>query len=208
MADMKLISIIRNVEPESCLEIALALREEGITSMECSLSDPERGFGCLEILKRNFTQDQLHFGAGTVLYQEEVNRLADMGIPFMLTPGLDLELTVYAREKGIDVIPGVLTPTDVTRAVTHGIRLLKLFPANAFGMGYLKALKGPFPETSYLAVGGVDADHAADYFKAGFAGIAVGSCLVPQSATRDDIPKIRMTARKLVAAANGGNDNV
>ena len=54
-------------------------------------------------------------------------------------------LVESARTFGLEILPGVLTPTDVQMALNHGITRMKLFPADAFGEGYIKALKGPYP---------------------------------------------------------------
>ncbi len=89
-----------------------------------------------------------------------------------------------------------MTPTDVQMALNHGITRMKLFPADAFGEGYIKALKGPYPQTEYVAVGGVNLDTAASYLQRGFAGIAVGSNLVPRGAARSQIEEIREKGRK------------
>ena len=64
-----------------------------------------------------------------------------MGVPYILTPGFDEQIVRYALEKKIEVLPGVLTPSEVQAAVNCGIHLAKLFPADAFSDRYIKALK-------------------------------------------------------------------
>ena len=98
----------------------------------------------------------------------------------------------------IEVLPGVLTPSEVQAAVNCGIHLAKLFPADAFSDRYIKALKGPFPEMDYVAVGGVTPENAVNFYRLGYKGVAAGSNLVPKHAKRSDLKKIRETARKYV----------
>lgn len=128
----------------------------------------------------------------------EFVRDTDGNIPYILTPGFDEQIVRYALEKKIEVLPGVLTPSEVQAAVNCGIHLAKLFPADAFSDRYIKALKGPFPEMDYVAVGGVTPENAVNFYRLGYKGVAAGSNLVPKHAKRSDLKKIRETARKYV----------
>lgn len=202
--NFKLTSIIRNVEPAVVLPIVKTLLEAGVSSVEVSLSEKARGLGCLKILREAFPPDRLELGAGTVTTREEVDTLCDMGIEFFFTPGFDRELTAYAIEQPIRVIPGVFSPGEVQVAATLGLKLMKLFPANALPMHYVKSLKGPFPGLDFLAVGGVSADNLVEFRSAGFCGAALGSNLVPQQATLDQLEQIFATARRCVAAIEEG----
>ena len=126
--------------------------------------------------------------------------LAAMKIPFFLTPGYDDDLVAYGLSKGLEVLPGVLTPGDVQKALNRGVRRLKLFPADAFGMSYIKSLKGPFPQAEFVAVGGVNETNVSQFLKAGFVGAAAGSNLVPRGAADGDLELIRQKARLYVQA--------
>ena len=180
---IKIMAIIREVDPEITIEVIKALAEEGLQSFEISLSDPELGIEAIRRSLEYFQGSDVRIGAGTVSTVKQVERLAGMGVPYFLTPGFE-------------ILPGVLTPTDVQMALNHGITRMKLFPADAFGEGYIKALKGPYPQTEYVAVGGVNLDTAASYLQRGFAGIAVGSNLVPRGAVQSQIEEIREKGRK------------
>lgn len=178
-----------------------ALVEEGITCFEISLSDEKMGLECIRLALEAFKQqDQVMIGAGTVMTKEQVDQLVQWKIPFMLTPGFDPNLISYALELGIEVLPGVLTPSEVQKALNQGIHLMKLFPANAFSVQYIKALKGPFPQSDFIAVGGVSPETTRKYLNAGFKGVAVGGNLVPKHATRQQIPAICETAKKYLEA--------
>lgn len=201
LENVRFVSIIREVGADDVLPIMDALREEGVRWFEISLSDGENGMECIRRALEYFQNTDVKVGAGTVTKTEEVDVLSRWGIPYILTPGFDREIVCYANEKGIEVLPGVLTPSEVQEAVNCGIRLLKLFPADAFGKGYIKALKGPFPQTDYVAVGGVTAENALEFYQAGFKGVAAGSNLVPKHAGKEDIADIRKVARKYMEAA-------
>lgn len=195
LSDLKLMAILRDVDAENIIDIIDVLLDEEIGAVEISLSNPQKGFACLERARAHYSPDALYLGAGTVLRPVEVDRLAELSLPFCIMPGFHAALVDYALEKGLDVLPGVLTPSDVQQAVIRDIHLLKLFPADAYPLSYIKSLKGPFPLTEYWAVGGVTRENIAQFFAAGFKGAAVGSDLVPRGATRADLTQIRNSAR-------------
>jgi 2-dehydro-3-deoxyphosphogluconate aldolase/(4S)-4-hydroxy-2-oxoglutarate aldolase len=201
MNKFRLLAIIRNVDAADVVPIVETLLEEGIRSVEVSLSDPEKGFACLEKLKEA-PLDELFLGAGTVMRQREVDRLASMGIEYFFCAGFDGALIDYAARRGVLAVPGVLTPSEVQQGVSRGIKLLKLFPANTFPLRYIKDLHGPFPGTEFLAVGGVNPDNLDAYLKAGFWGAGIGSVMVPPSAGRKELPRIREIAKNCVAVFN------
>ncbi len=197
----RLLSIIRNIDPANICAIVEVLLEEGIRCLEVSLSEPERGFGCLKVLRQSFKEKDFLLGAGTVSTLSEVDKLKEIGVSFFVTPGFDGALVDYAVQQGMKVIPGVLTPSDVQQAKNRGLELVKLFPANAYPMRYVKDLSGPFPHMRFMAVGGVGPDNLAGYLAAGFCGVGIGSSLVPQGAGPEQLGGIREAAARCVRAA-------
>ena len=81
-------------------------------------------------------------------------------------------------QQGILYIPGVLTPTDILSAVNKGFQTLKLFPASAFDLEYMKSLKGPFPEVEFIPTGGISKRNAKDWLEAGAIAVGAGGSLV------------------------------
>ena len=57
---------------------------------------------------------------------------------------------------------------------------MKVFPASVGGPAYIKAIKGPLPQISLSAVGGVTVENTADFFRAGVDFVGVGGELVNQ----------------------------
>ena len=80
------------------------------------------------------------------------------------------------------MLPGALTPSDVTTCLKYGFSTIKLFPAGNMPKGYIKSLKGPLDETEYVAIGGVNRDNAADFIRQGYLGVGLGSNILPKDA--------------------------
>ena len=59
-----------------------------------------------------------------------------------------------------------------------GADFVKLFPLDAMGAGYLKAISAPLSHIRFLAVGGIDENNMGAYLKAGAKGFGVGSNIV------------------------------
>ena len=105
-------------------------------------------------------------GAGTVTEISQAKEAIACGAKFIVSPGTNIEIVDYCKERGIAVIPGVATPTEIARAVLEGCEVLKFFPAEIFGgPDFLDAMKGPFPQTKFIPTGGISAQNAQFYLK-------------------------------------------
>ena len=74
----------------------------------------------------------------------------------------------YCRDQGIAMLPGALTPSDVSACLRYGFSTIKLFPAGDMPKGYIKSLKGPLDGTEYVAIGGVNPGNIGDFFRQGY----------------------------------------
>ena len=81
------------------------------------------------------------------------------------------------QRNGIMVLPGVLTPSEIQAALAQGCEYVKLFPAGQMGPGYIRDILSPFHEAKIVAVGGISADNAPQYYAAGAVGVGVGGSL-------------------------------
>lgn len=145
-------------------------------------------------------------GAGTVLNRDEARRAIDAGAKFIVAPGLDEATVAYCLDRQVPVTPGVCTATEVQRAFNMGLRLLKFFPAEAFGgAATVKALGGPFPQVQFVPTGGINADGLASYLKLGNVAAVGGSWMVTREllAARDygTVTSLAASARAQVQAS-------
>ncbi|MGX1544846.1 bifunctional 4-hydroxy-2-oxoglutarate aldolase/2-dehydro-3-deoxy-phosphogluconate aldolase [Streptomyces adustus] len=189
----RLLAIVRGSDPDAALSTVLTLVEEGVTLIEVSLS----GRDALDVIARAraaLGADAV-LGAGTVLTSDDARAARKAGAAFLVTPAVSDSITT-GRELGLPVLAGVMTPTDILQARRLGADALKLFPAGSVGgPGYLRDLRGPFPDLPFVPVGGVDAAAAADYLRAGATAVGVGSPLIGDAAAGGDRTALRERAR-------------
>ncbi|MEK3889691.1 bifunctional 4-hydroxy-2-oxoglutarate aldolase/2-dehydro-3-deoxy-phosphogluconate aldolase [Bacillus sp. FSL K6-3431] len=190
-------AILRGVDPEDAIAITETLVENGITMLEVSLSEEEKALGCIQNIRSTF-QDAVFLGAGTVIHPHQVDLVLEAGAKYIITPGWDRELVRYVKSKQVDVFPGVFTPGEIMQASQDGVNVVKLFPANALGVSYVKSLQGPFPKVHIMGVGGIDLTNLNDYYDAGCSSFAIGSDLVPRGATTKDLKAIGQKAKQYV----------
>lgn len=169
---LRTVAILRSFGAERSRELALRCWELGFDLVEVPVQgDP--GWASLAAVAE--VSDGRPFGAGTVLTAEDAHRAAGSGASVVISPGIDAAVVEAARAAGALPLPGVMTPSDVTLAHSLGLTACKLFPASQVGPGWLGHIRGPFPSMRFVAVGGVDHSNAADYLRAGAAGVGFGS---------------------------------
>lgn len=179
--DVGLVPVVRASSAELALAAVEAILEGGISVFEITLTVP----GAVQVIEKlvhRFGERAL-IGAGTVLSKEQAQACIDAGATFVVSPGLDLPTVEYVLGKGLPMMPGALTPTEVIAAWRAGADMVKIFPCSAVGGAkYLKALKGPLPQVKMLPTGGVSAVTVHEYLAAGASALGIGSELVDTTA--------------------------
>lgn len=109
-------------------------------------------------------QPDVLVGAGTVLDAATVDKALDAGAEFIVAPGLNPAMVRRCLERGVAVVPGVATPTEIEAALALGLRLLKFFPAEALGgQGYLSAMSAPYRGLRFMPTGGINPGNLQAY---------------------------------------------
>lgn len=197
----RLMAIVRGSDPGAATQTVLALAEEGITLVEVSLTTPD----ARAVISRARAElgPAASVGAGTVISAADADQAADAGAGFVVTPAVVPGLR-RAAERGLPVLAGALSPTEIVAASQHGAAAVKLFPASLGGVRYLRALLDPFPAAALVPVGGVDAGAAREYLAAGAVAVGVGSPLVGDAASGGSLSDLRLRARDFLAAVGDG----
>lgn len=145
-------------------------------------------------------------GAGTVLTVEHADAAVAAGARFVVTPGFDDQIVEWCLTRDVPIAPGVMTPTEITRAVRAGLRFLKFFPAEAAGgVGALTAIAAAFPDIEFMPTGGISIDNLADYLRLPTVPACGGSWVAPrasiEAAAYDEIERRASSAVEVVRRA-------
>lgn len=203
----KIVVIVRGVEKEKLIPLAEAMYNGGIRLLEITYdatgkTPDEETAANIEMLAKHF-EGRMYIGAGTVIRPNQVELTAKAGGKFIISPDTNKEIIEKTRELGLVSMPGALTPTEIADAARFGADFVKLFPVNAFGTEYVKAVKAPLSHVKLLAVGGVDEKNIADYAKAGACGFGIGSNIVNKKLIEEGaFDKITELAKEFLAALN------
>ncbi|MFF7995275.1 bifunctional 4-hydroxy-2-oxoglutarate aldolase/2-dehydro-3-deoxy-phosphogluconate aldolase [Kitasatospora xanthocidica] len=196
LRDDRVIAVVRAPRIPDAAALCAALAAGGITWTEFTYTTPE-----VTTHLRRAARAGHRVGVGTVLTAEQAERGVAAGASFLVTPGCRPEVAEAAGAAGVPVVLGALTPTEVARAVDLGAAAVKIFPARAFGPGYFKDLRGPYPDVPLVASGGVNAGNAAEFLGQGALAVCAGTDVVaPEAVAAGDWAEITRRARAFTAA--------
>lgn len=191
-----IIAILRGVRPDEVVDIGRALVDAGIRIIEVPLNSPQP-LASIERLAAS-VGDHALIGAGTVVSANAVDAVAAAGGRLIVSPNTDPAVISRALQRGLDPLPGAMTPTEAFAAIAAGARHLKLFPGGSSGPTHLRALREVLPvECSVWAVGGANASNLSQWIAAGATGVGIGSSLYRSGISVD---VVRAHAAELIAA--------
>lgn len=196
--DGGVVAIVRSESSESLVKVVEALAEGGVTAAEITFTVPD----AVDVIRdaRRQIGDALVLGAGTVLDTETARIALLAGAEYLVSPNVNPDVIRLCRRYDKAVMPGAFTPTEVVTAWETGADVVKIFPADAVGPAYLKALRGPLPQIKLMPTGGVDLNTAEAFLKAGACCLGVGGSLVePKAIAARDFERIRSLASQYIA---------
>jgi 2-dehydro-3-deoxyphosphogluconate aldolase / (4S)-4-hydroxy-2-oxoglutarate aldolase len=199
--EIGIIPAIRLSSARDALFAAEVISGSGIPIVEVTTTVP----GAVEVIGELARNDAgFIVGAGTVLDIGMARRCLNAGAKFLASPGLDLEIVEFALKHDVLVLPGALTPTEITAASKAGADFVKVFPCSQLGgPAYIRALRAPFPNVPLIASGGVNQNTATDFILAGAAALGIGRDLIPPDAIEHrQRDWIRELARRFLRIVN------
>ena len=193
----KVIVVLRASHVSALSPVCDVLVEEGILSLELTLTTP----GLLDALPEliNRYANAADVGVGTIITESEAQRALDYGAQYLVTPTMNLPVVKLALQHEIAVFPGGLTPTELAAGWDAGATAVKIFPAETVGAGYLKHLRGPFPDLQGIPSGGVDLDATREWLDAGAAAVSIGGPLLGDALKGGDLSALRERCRAVRA---------
>lgn len=152
--------VVINDEKET-IEILSKLREGGINCAEITFRTA-CAKEAIAIGTKAF--EGMNIGAGTVINAEQAKSAVQAGAKFIVSPGFSDEVARYCTDEKIPYYPGCVTPTEIMRALSYGLNVVKFFPAGVYGgLKAMKALSAPFPQVRFIPTGGVDLNNLKEY---------------------------------------------
>lgn len=151
--------VINNAD--NAVKTAEALLKGGIDFMEITFRT-ECAKEAISLVSKNVKN--MIVGAGTVINLNQAKEAVEAGAKFIVSPGLSEEVVEWCIENDIPVLPGCVTPTEIMKAVSMGLKNIKFFPANIYGgLSAIKALSAPFGGIKFLPTGGVSEQNLSDF---------------------------------------------
>ena len=158
--ETKLIPLTTLTSREDVEPLCEVLTEASIPIIEITLRD-ERTLDIIDEFKKF---PEVHLGVGTIRSKSHIDLATNAKASFLITPGFSENLSNYAKQKNIPLIPGVQTPSEIIKANEAGLSTLKFFPAElSGGVNRLKAYKSVFSDIKFIPTGGITNENALSY---------------------------------------------
>jgi len=190
-----LVAVIRAENAEQAARIADACALGGVAALEITFTVPGAA-GVIEHLAKKCSKD-IFLGAGTVLDPETARIAILAGAQFVVSPAVNAETARLCNRYQVPYMPGAGTIGEVIAAMESGADIVKVFPGEILGPGFVKAVKGPLPQAQLMPTGGVSLENVAHWIKAGSIAIGVGGNLTAGAKT-GDFASITNFARQFV----------
>ena len=204
--DLGILAVLRGPSQELTLKMVEALVKGGVTGIEITFTTPD-ALLVVQELDKEFGED-IVLGMGTLTKTDQAIKAKDAGATFLVSPHTEEELAEAMTKTGLPVMMGALSPSEVMRAWSLGSDVIKVFPGSLGGPGFLKSLKGPFPDIPMMPTGGVSDKNLGDWFRAGAFAVGAGSNLCPKElAMAGDFDEITKIAERYIAAVRAAKRN-
>jgi 2-dehydro-3-deoxyphosphogluconate aldolase/(4S)-4-hydroxy-2-oxoglutarate aldolase len=175
ITEQRVIAIVRAGDAAAATETARRLLGAGLRAVEVSLVTPN----ALQVIEElaGETPTGAYLGAGTVLNARQAGECADAGAAFLVAPTLRADVIEMGHDRGLAVLPGACTPTEMMAALDAGADLVKLFPAAQWSTASVRDLRASLPGVPLVPTGGVTPETAAGWLRAGSVAVGMGSAL-------------------------------
>ncbi len=200
IGELLLVPVIEIPSEDVALRLVDALVDGGLPCIEVTFRTPAAAAALRRIGER---RPDVLLGAGTVLSVEQVDVALAAGARFIVSPGFDPVVVGHCQSRGVPVLPGIVTPTELLMAHAAGLEMVKFFPAQAAGgAGYLRAISAPFRSFRFIPTGGIDAGLLPEYLALPQVHAVGGSWMAPAALLREgNFDAITTRVREAVALA-------
>ncbi|TQL47243.1 2-dehydro-3-deoxyphosphogluconate aldolase/(4S)-4-hydroxy-2-oxoglutarate aldolase [Homoserinimonas aerilata] len=199
LRESRVIAVLRANEPRDYDAVVDVLVENGVRSIELTLTTP----GTIEHLPSLLARvaGAAEIGIGTVTSTGQAARAIDAGAQYLVTPIVREDVIAAAVAAGVPVFPGGLTPGELFSAWEAGATAVKVFPAETVGPQFGGHLRGPFPDIQFVPSGGVGLADIPAWLKAGALAVSLGGPLVGDALKGGSLDALARRAQEAVAIA-------
>ena len=173
--DSGLVAIIRADVADHAARIAEGCANGGITVLEVTFTVPGAA-KVIEDLSREY-DGRMVVGAGTVLDPETARIAILSGAQFVVSPALNVETARLCNRYQVPHMPGTGTVKEIIEAMEVGAEIIKIFPSEGLGPGFVKAVRSPLPQAQLMPTGGVSLDNVTEWIRAGCVAVGVSGHL-------------------------------
>ena len=172
-----IVAVVRGKSHEEARGYMEACLRGGIKSLELTYTIPN----VCELIKEYSSHEEALIGVGSVLNAKMASDAIEAGAKYVVSPGYSEEVNKVCKEMNVLYLPGCMTVGEIMKAMDAGNKMIKLFPGDAFGAKYVKAIKAPIPNVEIMPTGGVSVDNIEEWFANGVSCVGVGSSLIKGS---------------------------
>ena len=199
LTDCGVVAVVRAESAEQAEKIVDACIRAGIVGIEITFTVP----GAADIIKKlasAYKPEEILIGAGTVLDPETARTAILAGAHFVVSPCLNVDTVKLCLRYQVACMAGAMTVKEAVECMEAGSDIIKIFPGNLFGPKIISAIKGPLPQARMMPTGGVSAENAGEWIKAGAVAVGAGGDLT-KGAKTGDYDSIVEIGRRMVEEA-------
>ena len=193
------VAIIRANNSTELIDVAAAIKAGGVDVIEVTMTTPNALRVISDVADR--FGDEVLVGVGSVLDAETARAAILAGAEFVVSPVTKADIIELCNRYSKVVMPGAFTPTEILKAWESGSDYVKVFPASNVGPAYIKDIRAPLPHIPLIPTGGVNAENAGEFIKAGAVALGVGGALVSNKLIAERaFDRLTQAARQLIEA--------
>jgi 2-dehydro-3-deoxyphosphogluconate aldolase/(4S)-4-hydroxy-2-oxoglutarate aldolase len=201
------VAVVRADSKEEAIKISEACVNGGIDGIEVTFTVQGADEVIKELVSIYDKNPNVVIGAGTVLDSATARIAILAGAQFVVSPAFDEQTATLCNLYQIPYMPGCMTITEMKKALEAGVDIVKLFPGNAFGPEFVKAVKAPLPQVNIMPTGGVNLDNVGEWIKNGCVAVGVGGNLVAP-AKKGNFDEITAYAKQYVQKVQEARGNL
>ena len=123
----------------------------------------EIAFEAIKKVKNDYG-DKIDVGVGTVINKSQIDKAVEVGVDFIVSPGIHYSLFNALEKSNTAFIPGVATPSEIMHGIEQGWDTFKFFPASYFGnQGAIATYGKLFPQVKFCPTGGISEETYQDF---------------------------------------------